>query len=320
MTQLLHPPTDLPTRDFKKRVLDNALTYSSKTLVRLDTDGYLAATFKTKQRVDPVFVVPGNFNRDKFKEVLAEAEAAGVKSDRIYVYGDSGSYSGRMITFTRLDSIPGLEDKSQAASQNKTTTPAFLDWFGQSLVTDTGQAGGVPLVVYHGTFADDFSAFRASPEGVFGAGVYFTNLPQSAEGFAGPGDADGARLIPVYLSLKNPMLVKADFEAGEAIDFDSPAVPMVQKAMGNAADLAIRTAMAGEGMFGIDLMAAVEARGHDGVIVTYEDGGKDYIAFRPEQIKSAIGNNGDFDVDNDDIRFSMPELDDETVQQEAPGP
>jgi hypothetical protein len=53
---------------------------------------------------------------------------------------------------------------------------------------------------------------------------------------------------------------------------------------------------------------AAKAAGHDGVIVERNAGdaydGKLVIAFRPEQIKSAIGNNGNFDPANPDIRFS----------------
>jgi hypothetical protein len=43
----------------------------------------------------------------------------------------------------------------------------------------------------------------------------------------------------------------------------------------------------------------VSEAGHDGVIA-----GSEFVAFSPTQIKSAIGNNGDFDPTNPDIRFS----------------
>ena len=49
---------------------------------------------------------------------------------------------------------------------------------------------------------------------------------------------------------------------------------------------------------------AIEAamnEGHDGIHVT---NGDYWIAFRPNQIKSAVGNNGDFDPNNDNILFS----------------
>src|SRR5690606_13508847 len=43
-------------------------------------------------------------------------------------------------------------------------------------------------------------------------------------------------------------------------------------------------------------------RGYDG-IVDMRSG--EIVAFRPEQIKSAIGNNGNFDPEDADIRFSI---------------
>lgn len=56
-----------------------------------------------------------------------------------------------------------------------------------------------------------------------------------------------------------------------------------------------------------EILAEAKFDGHDGAIIKgWQDGsgGVQYVAFRPEQIKSAIGNNGDFDPGNDDIRFS----------------
>lgn len=46
--------------------------------------------------------------------------------------------------------------------------------------------------------------------------------------------------------------------------------------------------------------------GYDGIIVKDEEvGGTSYIVFRPEQIKSATDNNGEFSRENPDIRFSL---------------
>ena len=46
------------------------------------------------------------------------------------------------------------------------------------------------------------------------------------------------------------------------------------------------------------------AQGYDGVILENEDGNVELMAFEPTQVKSAIGNNGNFDPSNPDIRFS----------------
>jgi hypothetical protein len=51
-------------------------------------------------------------------------------------------------------------------------------------------------------------------------------------------------------------------------------------------------------------IARLRDYGHDGLIIIDPDAGNEYVAFRPEQIKSAIGNRGTFDPKNPDIRFS----------------
>ncbi|MBY0243617.1 MAG: hypothetical protein K2X55_30365 [Burkholderiaceae bacterium] len=65
-----------------------------------------------------------------------------------------------------------------------------------------------------------------------------------------------------------------------------------------------------------------KAAGHDGLIISnYEDGGTGmadtyqsagrhtvYVAFKPEQVKSAVGNNGQYSVSNRDIAFSRTGL------------
>lgn len=49
--------------------------------------------------------------------------------------------------------------------------------------------------------------------------------------------------------------------------------------------------------------------GYDGVVIDDEEfGGTSYVAFNPNQIKSAENNNGDFSADNDDIRFSLKSM------------
>lgn len=57
------------------------------------------------------------------------------------------------------------------------------------------------------------------------------------------------------------------------------------------------------------VLGLIEGAGYDGIVYDnkYEGGGDSYIAFRPEQIKSAIGNRGTFDPNNPDIRFSRRE-------------
>lgn len=164
------------------------------------------------------------------------------------------------------------------APTDQTQTEAFKKWFGDSKVVD---AEGNPLVVYHGT-TEDFSSFdpakRGSVTGVSDAkqGFFFAAAGKAASEFTWKsGDMTGS-VMPVYLSMQNPLSVRlpGEWQPGK---YD-------------------------------DALARAKQQGNDGLIVegatTLGTPGDYYIAFQPEQIKSAIGNNGDFDGDNPDIRFS----------------
>lgn len=85
---------------------------------------------------------------------------------------------------------------------------------------------------------------------------------------------DGANIMPVYLSMKNPLIVDQNGSRYREETYDS-------------------------------IVSRAAKSGHDGVIIknTYDGGGMDdiYVAFRPNQIKSATGNNGNFDPSDPNI-------------------
>ena len=198
-----------------------------------------------------------------------------------------------------------------------TETPEFKRWFGDSKVVD---ADGKPLVVYHATTYGDFDAFSKAEQrkGMAGYGFYFTDRFGSeiyadyGMNFQMPrnwrGDEKKVNVMPVYLHMTNPLVID------------------------NIADVLARYGKRDPGQFGQarqfggmspDAMTAIQRDGFDGVITNeyvkrqrdgsynvVEPGTKDaikhpvYVTFEPEQIKSAIGNNGQFDPENADIRMS----------------
>lgn len=155
-----------------------------------------------------------------------------------------------------------------------TETASFSKWFGDSKVVD---AQGKPLVVYHGSrYNADIKKFSAakSEQAAAERGIYFTDSAKNADQYASQwGDAgpeDGGSIYPVYLKIENPYVSNA-----------------------------------WQWNMGTDITPAqARKRGHDGFVIENHDGGTTYIAFRPEQIKSAIGNVGTFDPANPDIRYS----------------
>ncbi len=172
-----------------------------------------------------------------------------------------------------------LFSRSGAAKGDVTGTPAFKRWFGSSKVVDDQ---GKPLVVYHGTtsnFSNFSSEFIGEGHGAadWGDGFYFTDTPAAANTYA---EGEGGNVMPSYLKIENPATNEV----------------MMSKEVQDALD---------DGM-GFDEVSEVLAElGHDGIVITHKGGEREYIAFKPEQIKSATGNNGQFDPANTDIRYSF---------------
>ncbi len=173
----------------------------------------------------------------------------------------------------------------RATSANTGTTNFVrreLERVNPDNVSKVVDADGRPLVVYHGT-TGDFSAFSSEFFGDgdgrldWGEGFYFTDRADAANGYA---SGDGGNVMPVFLSIKNPATNQVMLS------------PEVQDALGD--DMGFE-----------DISSLLESKGYDGVEFTHRDGAKEYVAFRSEQIKSATGNNGDFDPANPDIRYSL---------------
>ncbi len=153
-------------------------------------------------------------------------------------------------------------------------------------------ADGAPLRLYHGT-RDDITVFdinhpRRKDFGWLGDGVYLTDDPWEGGYYSqakrGP---NGPNVMPLYANVRNP------YQATE----------VEKERLKTASKDAVRA-----------FTARVKAMGHDGVVLEKEDGVIELVAFEPTQVKSAIGNNGDFDPANPDIRFSRKAPDDTTPQ------
>jgi hypothetical protein len=198
---------------------------------------------------------------------------------------------------------------------DQTDTPAFKAWFGDSKVID---GSGNPLAVYHGT-RSDISQFH-------GNRFYFTADPSYASGYADTSTSsgyanDGANVMPVYLALQNPLDLTSlgtgrlseqsvlNAMAANGVDVDGLRGLVRNK---NGGDIGVWA-----WWHNASVRDAVQKAGFDSALQMEQTGAgktRAYIAFKPEQIKSAIGNNGDFSPTNPDIRFSRAA--DATVAQE----
>lgn len=154
-------------------------------------------------------------------------------------------------------------------------TPAFKRWFEGSKVVDED---GKPLVVYHGT-GENFSVFEYNK--FKSLGTWFAKQPELASQYSELVARQGKppSVMPVYLSIKNPATEEDLDEATKLAETEK-----------------------GRDWSKINKRRReiLQAQGFDGVILSDA-----YVVFEPNQIKSATGNIGTFDVNNPDIRYSL---------------
>ena len=228
-------------------------------------------------RFDDGAIVPATFSLSLEKEAIKkEAVAAG--------------------TFMKAPN--GKETNLTEDQWLSVRTAAFKNWFGDwehdpenaSKVVDEN---GEPRVVYHGTYGD-FTVFdkarigSATDYGIWGRGFYFTNMENTPY---------GNKKLALFLNFRNPFIFN-DYKSAEEIG------DYLNIWDGNFHE---------DDRFGIfrpyatgaaQIADSAQERGHDGLIAVL---GKwtEYIAFEPNQIKSATDNRGTFDGENPDITFSI---------------
>lgn len=208
------------------------------------------------------------------------------------------------------------EARELAQGSGVTETPEFKNWFGYSKVVD---ADGKPEVVFHGTARGGFDEFDTygSNYGLMGQGSYFTENPTVASTYTDKGRKKIERgggetstsVYPVYLNIKKPidMDAKANVAAWEKSARDYLEAEHLPKDATNEQVLRhIEESLEDERLpkyEGAEIVQnIIRDMGFDGI--THIGGGRVdsegvkhrvWIAFDPEQIKSATGNTGAFD-------------------------
>lgn len=228
-----------------------------------------------------------------------------------------------------IDVLAQVEREGQArkSADRVTDTPAFKKWFGDSEVVDEY---GQPLVVYHATNRS-FDAFDTK-RGELGS--HFGPVEQANQ--VADAKQSNSNVVPAYLSIEKPLRLidKGSFAADEvsqqladmglmtqaeadaiAKDIyddgvpDSKLVARLQAAIRKAGYDGVVYLNRREGFnpFGPDGVdgATLNEMGDDEVMEMFPEAQDSWIAFQPTQIKSAIGNNGQFDPANPDIRKSV---------------
>jgi hypothetical protein len=219
------------------------------------------------------------------------------------VMASQNPFDGREIAKTPLAKTAQsiLVDGVERPAQNSNGQPIhwseegarnFWRWFGDSKVVD---AQGRPLVVYHGTAADftEFSKPKSNDKngrklgmGWGKAKFYFADSGEAASSSAQFAEMTGRgnqqNVMPVYLAMKKPI------DANRFMDMVSAA-----QATGKDRDAAIA-----------QVERQIKGGGVDGIT---DPGTGGMAVFANTQVKSAIGNNGQFNPADGNILRSQSE-------------
>ena len=238
--------------------------------------------------------------------------------------------------------LPGLhEQQDHGGDKNDVLAdidlPEFKQWFrGSKVITNNMEPKQThnlpkgakledankaePLIVFHGT-QEEFSEFDKSKigshldPGDWGYGFYF-GTKGSAELYSiDYTTGKQGKTIPVYLSIKNPFVIKDDESNpnGDHMTKDHPALLEFKRMFGEEFMMSIFKKSDGE--FEIPWLVKkvigskkfteiLQANGYDGFYRKFLKGGFEWVAFEPNQIKS-IYNKGSFSKDNPDIYKSF---------------
>ncbi len=207
----------------------------------------------------------------------------------------------------------------------QTETRQFKRWFGDwqndpAHASKVVNEDGTPKVMYHGTSKGGFNVFNTygSNFGLFGVGSYFTDNPDVAQSYTQKGKGNNPQVYAVYLDIRNPIDMDADANISEWKKTLRDASSYFDGCKTNEDCFkALKEYCQDEMMYKYEaeeyITDAIKAMGYDGI--THIGGGRYnkndatrhrvFIAFNPEQIKSATDNIGTFDRNNPDIRYSL---------------
>ena len=191
--------------------------------------------------------------------------------------------------------------------------------------------------LYHGTTATEggkgkeaIRRLKPSKEGALGSGVYMTPNTPHASSYTGiPNDealelmrqggdyskkmadqfmADravgrlregqaGGNMLPVYAQIRNPLIIG---KSGRNID------PAADALMGLGMDEAsavrlVERAFEEKGNIGKQIQSRAQAQGYDGIMQYRGDELSEVVSYNPNAIKSAIGNQGTYDITHPDL-------------------
>lgn len=173
--------------------------------------------------------------------------------------------------------------------------PAFEQWFGHSKVVDSH---GRPLVVYHGTFRD-FDEFMSGSH--FGD-IEAANSRIETKAARNPDrfTSNSGVIMPVYLSIQNPLRIEDD---GGLVDgYDLVYAALEAKAITREETDFLLQNVRSSGVAQLRLFKLLHEKGYNGLVYrnVIEGNGDSWVPFFKHQIKSVF-NRGTFSRLSDKI-------------------
>lgn len=165
--------------------------------------------------------------------------------------------------------LVGTEERVLASRQRQTETPEFQRFYEGSQIRDNA---GQPVVLYRGMRGEqmpDEGVESFTPEtGLYGTGIYMSSSARRSEGYT---KGERGQMYPVFAAVKNPI------DADEFVERFGRSKRTPEESQ--------------------RITDQLVAEGYDGVVERGGPGGFiEVMAFRPEQVKSATGNQGSFDA------------------------
>lgn len=220
--------------------------------------------------------------RDRAAELRAEgytAQQASVEAvkDRLDTLR-----SQRADVMAQVKSAQPARAGKISESKAQQSGPGFKAWFKGSKIVDEN---GDPMVLYHGTHTS-FDVFKPSKEGALGAGIYMTPNAEHAGIYS---ENEGGNIMPLYASIANPLVI------AHARNQDPMIVAFEQLGMSNAAaSKLVEKAYEEKGYITGQLKSRAQKAGYDGLVQKVDGIITEVVAFDKTQVKSATGNNGDY--------------------------
>lgn len=218
------------------------------------------------------------------------------------------------------------------AQADKVGTPAFQAWFRESKVVD---ANGNPMIVYHGThFGFEFDTFDTLNNSKDLGSHFGTDVQANARLFPRPDfpptDAQlmGARLMPVYLSVQNPLVLEKDpggFRGPELsqvlIDSNDPRLQFIGQSLRDKINAIPYGRFSEEWLDALmnTTVDTLEGHGFDGIKYRNQYEGKNYgvedwswMTWDPAKIKSVF-NQGTWSMDDPRMLYQQANITPESI-------